>query len=521
MENTTPVSQPVPVSQNNFSLPPIKQLFSDSYKVFTKSLLSLIVLSLISLLITVLIFLFAGLLLLPLGVYQQIPKLFSSNPDLSVVKNIFFSGGAVFGVTFLLLMIFGYVFQIAPILTVAEYEARPSAGSVIKRSFRYILPLILLNSIVIFITFGSLFILILPAFILGFFFMFAFYEVVLSNQKPVQALRNSVSLVSQHFGEIVVRIFIYFFGYTFFIIFIPNLIRKIDPETGIIISFYVSLVSVFIGWFGLAFYLTLYKQAKNAYDTTRKTKLIWIVLFAIAGWLIGGFIILYTYKVLTSKYGSVFLEKLSKTSNQSTTKLNDSDKILSYAPSECGLLVPVPKTEDNYEGVNRKWLFEEMELDPKGFYVLDKDSLTIDKFLGSFIGFKDSSARLGGSRFRVSYPGINIYCVDNTKNLTDDEYVGLALLNKEHKVTKRSDKKSRWGEVLLTPIYVEIENDDGTVSKNQYDIGVSKDGKKLIEVILWGVAKEDPNYSTINEDINIIARNLKYRGQPEPTGKSQ
>ena len=189
----------------------------------------------------------------------------------------------------------------------------------------------------------------------------------------------------------------------------------------------------------------------------------------------------------------------------------DASEILSFAPSSCGLSIPIPKTTDTYKEKERKWLYEEVSLATNMFYVLDKDVFPAKEVQGAFLGYKDADARLAGENFNVSFPGLNIYCVNNIKSFSLDEYLSLALANKNY--TVQPQKKTIWGEVELYPVTLEGVGSDGKQFKENANLGLTKDGTKLLYIRIWGPNKEDTNEKKIINGLDIIVRNLKYRNQ--------
>jgi succinate dehydrogenase/fumarate reductase cytochrome b subunit len=68
--------------------------------------------------------------------------------------------------------------------------------------------------------------------------------------------------------------------------FVPNVIAKADPATGMIISGLWIIVSVLANWYALAFGITLYKQAKAVTDEVKPAGMGWIKVVAIIGWVL-------------------------------------------------------------------------------------------------------------------------------------------------------------------------------------------------------------------------------------------
>lgn len=208
--------------------------------------------------------------------------------------------------------------------------------------------------------------------------------------------------------------------------------------------------------------------------------------------------------------GVVSESRLQENLKQNQEK--DADKVLTFAPSSCGLTIPVPKTTDTNEGKDRKWLYEEVALATSEFYVLDKDVYPVKQVTGAFLAYKDANARLAGQNFSIAFPGLITYCVDNTKSYTLDEYVSLALTNKNYKI--ESGKKTYWGNIELMPITLQGKTAQGKDVADTAYLGVTKGvGSKLLYIRVWGIDDNDPNKTAISNDLDVIIRNIKYRNQ--------
>ena len=316
---------------------------------------------------------------------------------------------------------------------------------------------------------------------------------------------------------------------------------KITRENGEKITYPVAFIryigyllsSVTIFFFGLGFLWVVWDKKKQAlHDKIAGTIVVkngkgrlglGIVLTLLAHLVFFGYMGATIYKGIRLAMNERSKGNISEAVIQDHLKDNqekDKDKILSYAPTSCGLTLPVPKTTDTKDGKDRKWLFEEVTLAPSSFYVLDKDVYSTDKVQGVFIGYKDATARLGGDSFSSAFPGLNIYCADNTKAYTLDEFVALALANKNYKV-EIGTKKALWGEVELMPITLQGKNANGTEFRDIASIGVTKDKSKLLYIRIWSVDDKDPKFAAVDEDINVIVRNLQYRAGSAPTTSSE
>jgi hypothetical protein len=178
------------------------------------------------------------------------------------------------------------------IIAVRKYEEEVTVGNCIRKSFRYIMPLFLVNLLIGFLNLGAFFVFIIPVFFFSFFFMFVGYEVILADKKWLEAVRGSVRIVGQHFGEILVRWILYILIYIVLFVFIPNVIRKIEPQTYIFLMIIYMFTNTLFSWFGIAFSVILYKQAKEATDENKPVSLAWVWIISILGWIILGLAIL-------------------------------------------------------------------------------------------------------------------------------------------------------------------------------------------------------------------------------------
>lgn len=289
-------------------------------------------------------------------------------------------------------------------------------------------------------------------------------------------------------------------------------------------GYFVSLIPLALGYIWIAFDSKKqgwHDKIAGTYvvktDKSPRTGLaILILILSLIGFFITmGIIFKTTYDTGVQK----ITEKNQKEvpSNKSLQlRKGDEDKILSYAPSNCGLSVPVPKTEDTKDNKPRKWVYEELEADAKSkadnFRVLDPDtySFTKSNVLFSNISYKNPQQLIGKNETSLAFPGINIWCTDNYKNLTLEEFKSLALLNKQLTITE-SGGNFKWGEVEVIAVFTTGTLKDGFQIKEPGYIGVTKDGKKLLYMRIWDADPKDAIQDKLSEDIKLITRNLKYR----------
>lgn len=295
MENTSPAK--------TSSLPSIGVLFTDSWQAFIHSILSLFILNVVGIVIylgvtvlAVLLFILsgAGSFLLKNGLQgltDNLPNILSSFlvPVLAI--------SVVFGVIYIIISV--VFLQISSVLIVNS-QGKISVGSAFKKSFGLIIPLFLVGMLTFILSFGALFVLILPVLLFVFLLSFTQFEVVLNNQKWIRALKRSVAIVSKNFGGILIRWLLIMLIYVAIVVIIPNLLRQIGPETQVVVGIFSFIVNLLLGWYMLAYQVTLYKQAKATVGNEETKSIVWMWVIAVIGWLIAIGIFFASYKAISS-----------------------------------------------------------------------------------------------------------------------------------------------------------------------------------------------------------------------------
>lgn len=283
------------------SLPPIGQLFSQSWQTFTQSMLSLFLLNVLGIAIYIglavaafLVFILsgAGSFLLKNGLQGIATTLTTMSGSTITILVVI---AAVFGLIYLIV---GSALQISSILLV-DSQGKTSLGSAFKKSLALIIPLFLVSILTFVLTFGALFVFVLPAILFYFLLIFVQLEVVLNNKRWLGAVKRSVLVVSKNFGAIFIRLILLvllYLGYTILV----NLISKIGPETEVLTGIISFVINLLLGWFALAYQITLYKQARIGLDNQEGKSIIWMWIVAIIGWLIAVGVFFMGYKAISS-----------------------------------------------------------------------------------------------------------------------------------------------------------------------------------------------------------------------------
>lgn len=286
--------------QTEGSLPAIGDLFRESWEAFTKSVLNLLLLAVITIVayavVLGIIFLIVGL-----GGGLGVLKYFSERgaegvPSIASFLPALTGLGLGFLFFILFAIIFGLMVQVAAIIIVGEDEQRPSLTEVLSRSLGLVWPLFLTNLLLFFFTAGGLFVLFLPMIVFEVLFIFTPYEVVLGEKRFLGAVKGSYQIVTQNFGDLLVRGLVWLglvIG-VFMVLSMPQLTFNLGREAGLVwlpMVFVFGLraaVNVLIGWFGLCFGVTLYKQTKAVTDFEKKFNFSWVWVIAILGWVLAG-----------------------------------------------------------------------------------------------------------------------------------------------------------------------------------------------------------------------------------------
>lgn len=305
----------------NSPLPPIQELFIRSWDTFVDSILPLFVFSLVMIGISLAFVIISGIAVLSLagaaGLFQLFSRMgIAALPLVSLpIYILFILFLAVFFVGIIAISSIG---RTVPVLIVSSYPKKIPLRKQIRVSLSLIIPLFFTGFLVFLVTFGGFFVFVFPAILFSFFLMFVNYEVILGGRKLLPALRRSVLMVSRHFGEILVRIFVFILLYILIVVFIPNLITKIEPRTGILLTILSMFTNTLIGWFGLCFSVTLYKQAKEGLDGEKGSSIVWMGVISLLGWIIFILLVYAIFKLSASSMTKSFLDNLKNETKSSS-----------------------------------------------------------------------------------------------------------------------------------------------------------------------------------------------------------
>lgn len=327
-ENTSNNAESTVASQTlpKASLPPVSNLIKDSWNLFIKSLLNLFILNIsalaislifIGIFVAILFALGIGTAILASGTQKGLESTLMALAPSMIILLIIFVPLFIIGS-----IIIGSIIQSGSILILEEENSsqKISFSQIIRKGFGFVIPLLLTSFLVSIIVFGGFFVFVIPAFVFAMFLIFTPYEVVLGNKRWIEAIKGSFLIVSKNFGEIFLRILV-IFGFSFLIGILSSTFSNID-NVGPMFSLVFTLISVVVGWYSIAYYFTLYKQAKATVNPSEKVSLKWVWIVSIIGWIIGMLVIISTIGLITAMVSSGALQKALEQSKKGNIKYN-------------------------------------------------------------------------------------------------------------------------------------------------------------------------------------------------------
>lgn len=274
-------------SQHTTSFPPLKTLFSDSFEMFKGSLLNLVILWVITMVIFAALFIIMLLIALPLGFFSILSGIQSQS-----LTPAFFASlggiGVIVGAGMIVGVIISIAIQAATILVVANYKQKPNVGHSLKQGFSYVIPLFVASIIMGFIVSGGYLLFIIPGIIFQTLFVFVMYEIVLNKKGVLSACRRSMGIVLAHFWEVFGRMLLMGIA-VYAISFIPGFLVGLTGNDSLqsVTSIFTMIISFLVSFYTVSYVVTLYSQAEKAAPANKTGKLMWPVITAVIGWVMG------------------------------------------------------------------------------------------------------------------------------------------------------------------------------------------------------------------------------------------
>lgn len=255
------------------TMPPIKELINATWILYKKTLLQYIKLALLSWGVLLV------LVIVPLGFYFAAAVVGLIGSHAGAVMNVLAIGLLVLyaiALLIFLIFIFSPVISVLIIFILDNGTNLPVKES-IRKAFPFILPYIILTVITAVIMYGGFGALIIPGIIFGILFSFAFYPLVLENKKPLEALKYSYMITSQHFWAVLLRLVIVFAGIFLIEIALSMLFGRLNMR------FMYYILSPVISWFECVYLFVLYKHLRAISTIDKPVSLRWVWIVAAIG----------------------------------------------------------------------------------------------------------------------------------------------------------------------------------------------------------------------------------------------
>ncbi len=293
------------------ALTPINPWLVESWNLTKKVVMPFVGLSILQMLVALGILLGTLLLggvvlvLFGLGNAADIQAAFSGNTEMIPQVLSSMAGGIAVAVAlfFAVILVISSAFQAAMLHLMANHEKGATVGQSFKFGFTKIWPVLLTSLIVLFLVLGGTIFFIIPGIIISLFVMFASYEVVLSDKKPMDAIRSSTGMVSQYFWDIVGRlvlIWLISFFYSLLWMSVDEIVKATLGEVPALVALLAlvrMVAEILFTVFTIALSVTLYRQLKQVADPKKSVSLTWAWITAGIGWL---FIVLFAVSMVNA-----------------------------------------------------------------------------------------------------------------------------------------------------------------------------------------------------------------------------
>jgi hypothetical protein len=297
---------------NNSGLPSIENLFSESWALLKKSFKQMLILGLLSIGCFFLLLLLFGVLFLVMG-FLGIGVASAHISALALLAGLIMIVAVILFIVFMIII--SSVSQIGTLVILNEPDTY-SIGQIVKKSLHYILPLIGVGLLSFVLVFPLFILFIVPGMIVSFLFAFATYELVLNNRGILGAIKRSIYVVKSHFWSILARALI--------LAGISILVSIASSISNIWLKGFGSLlffpVTIFLGFYGTAYRMVLYKHAEAAtVDKEKESSLRWLLIVWLISLIFVGLIIVGIASVVTSPSFQYALQNFAKQNSTKTS----------------------------------------------------------------------------------------------------------------------------------------------------------------------------------------------------------
>ncbi|MCR4329566.1 MAG: hypothetical protein NUV65_03395 [Candidatus Roizmanbacteria bacterium] len=282
----------------------VMELFKESWESLSKHALSFVLLSLIPVASFVGLSIVVFILLYSIGFnFEFFRSMLNSDSALQSIKAWqWVLAGSISLFSMIAFVVVSAVSRIGMVIVAGDQAS--SVSEAMKKGLGRIVPLIVTGICTSLLLFGSFFVFMIPVFIIGFFFIFVQFEVILNGKNLGGAIKRSVSLVARNFGYVFTRVFIYLVIMIFLNVFIPRILLKAEPATGMYVAVYSLFVGLVLSWYALLYFVKMYMHIK---DQQEEVSTAWVYIISFLGWLILFVVSMLGYKV----FGKTIQEKMN------------------------------------------------------------------------------------------------------------------------------------------------------------------------------------------------------------------
>ena len=300
-------------------MPTIKELFVESWQAFKGSFGNVFILSLLG---SIFGFVVMGVVFasfVGMGFISAMTETMSSDMQAAQKLQTFFTAerlaqtGVVFVLLVLVASIWGSIVRIAVIAAVGKYKEKISLGSALRIGLMTFVPIFIMSFVASIIVMGSWFAFVIPGILIGLYLQYVTYEMIIGEKKWWNALKGSVQIMTQNFGEVLLRMVVLYLlvGVVFYLpMYLIGMIAGNSIETAtsealsvaMIMSPIRFVVTMLLGYFSMAYSVTTYLHAKKSTREDVAPSVAWMLIVSLVGWVIGLFLIKAGYQLLTSPF---------------------------------------------------------------------------------------------------------------------------------------------------------------------------------------------------------------------------
>ncbi len=327
-------------------IPSIRELFSESWDAFKGSLGNVFVLYLLGSISGFVFMAFIFFVVAGAGFMATFTEVANSQMMLAEKLQTFFTAerlaqtGIVFGLLALIAMIWGSVIRIAVIAAIGGYKERIGLGKTLSIGFSTLIPVLIMSFVTFLITTGAWFALIIPGILIGMFLQYTSYEIVLGGKRWWGAVKGSVQIMTQNFGEVLLRMIILFLG-VMVVFYLPMYLISMWAGGGaetqsaealsvlMILSPIRLIMGILIGFFAMAYSVVTYKHAKQVTNDVPPS-IAWMIIVSIVGWVIGYFLLTLAMKFYTSPFVTDQVASVKQEIKAETEVLTETQRIAKW-----------------------------------------------------------------------------------------------------------------------------------------------------------------------------------------------